>query len=274
MKKARKVRSLTFLQGTALNLLKHSILFILLWLIFRKVLTTGELIAMQFISSAIFGPLQDLGNIILQIPGGGRLHPQLRHAHAKSPSSAGPKIPIEIGPLEMIRFENVVFRHRTASFNAVDGISFNVRGGETIAIRRPFGIGEVHPGEVARRALHARSAGPFFSTTGSSTNIRYNPLRRQIGFVTQETQLYRRQHQGKHAVRQGGRRRRGDPGCLGQGPGDASFSPAPPLGSTRSSVRTASSSPAAKSSAFPSPGRCCAAAVADLRRGHFGARLA
>ncbi|MDD4325357.1 MAG: ABC transporter transmembrane domain-containing protein, partial [Candidatus Bathyarchaeota archaeon] len=62
MTKVKKVRSLTFLQGTALNILKSSILFILLWLIFRNVLTTGELISMQFISTVIFGPLQELGS--------------------------------------------------------------------------------------------------------------------------------------------------------------------------------------------------------------------
>jgi ATP-binding cassette, subfamily B, bacterial len=58
IKKAKKVISQGFAQGVALNLLKNSILFILLWLIFRHVLTTGELIAMQFISTTIFMPLQ------------------------------------------------------------------------------------------------------------------------------------------------------------------------------------------------------------------------
>src|SRR6476620_6102503 len=65
MDKVKRVRTLSFLQGTTLNFLKQSILFILLWLIFRKVLSTGELITMQFISTTISGPLQDLGNIIL-----------------------------------------------------------------------------------------------------------------------------------------------------------------------------------------------------------------
>ncbi|HKO82282.1 MAG TPA: ABC transporter ATP-binding protein, partial [Chitinophagaceae bacterium] len=65
MMKVKKVRTLSFLQSSALTLLKQSILFILLWLIFRHVLSTGELISMQFISTTIFGPLQDLGNIIL-----------------------------------------------------------------------------------------------------------------------------------------------------------------------------------------------------------------
>src|SRR5690606_22419244 len=64
MAKVKRMRVLSFLQGVALSLLRHSILFALLWLIFHDVLTTGELIAMQFISMAIFTPLQELGNII------------------------------------------------------------------------------------------------------------------------------------------------------------------------------------------------------------------
>src|SRR5690606_24157414 len=65
MEKVKRVRLLSFLQGTTLSLLKLGVLFALLWLIFRDVLSTGELIAMQFISVAIFAPLQQLGNIII-----------------------------------------------------------------------------------------------------------------------------------------------------------------------------------------------------------------
>ena len=67
MKKVRRIRLLSFLQGTTLVVLKHAILFALLWLIFRDVLSTGELIAMQFISVAILAPLQELGNIIIAL---------------------------------------------------------------------------------------------------------------------------------------------------------------------------------------------------------------
>ncbi|HUU05866.1 MAG TPA: ABC transporter ATP-binding protein [Patescibacteria group bacterium] len=188
MKKARKVRSLTFLQGIALNLLKHSILFILLWLIFRNVLTTGEMIAMQFISSIIFGPLQDIGNIILQYR---EVDASIHNFDMlmKKPIERRPENPDEIGPLEMIRFENVVFRHRIATFNAVDGISFEVRSGETIAIVGPSGSGKSTLVKLLV-GLYAPVSGSIFFNRAQSTNIRYNPLRRQIGFVTQETQLY------------------------------------------------------------------------------------
>lgn len=65
MSKVKQVRFLSFLQGATLNILRQSVLFILLWLIFRKILSTGELIAMQFISTSIFMPLQELGSIII-----------------------------------------------------------------------------------------------------------------------------------------------------------------------------------------------------------------
>jgi ATP-binding cassette subfamily B protein len=188
IRKAGRVRTLMFLQGTALNLLKQSILFILLWLIFRRVLTTGQLIAMQFISTAIFGPLQDIGNIILQYR---EVDASLNNFDAlmQKPIERRPENPDEVGPLERVRFENVVFRHRTATFNAVDGISFDVRSGETIAIVGPSGSGKSTVVKLLV-GLYRPASGFIYFNDASSTNIRYNPLRRQIGFVTQETQLY------------------------------------------------------------------------------------
>ncbi len=110
MVKVKKVRTLTFLQGTILSLLKQSILFILLWLIFRKILTTGELIAMQLISTSIFGPLQDLGNIILsyrEVEASIISFDQLM----QKPIEKRPENPLEIGELKTIEFNNVIFRH-------------------------------------------------------------------------------------------------------------------------------------------------------------------
>jgi len=188
IKKARKVISLSFAQGVALNLLKNSILFILLWLIFRHVLTTGELIAMQFISTTIFMPLQDIGNIILQYR---EVDASLNNFDTlmKKPIEHRPETPDEIGTLERVRFENVVFRHRTSSFNSIDGISFDVRSGETIAIVGPSGSGKSTLVKLLV-GLYIPGCGSIFFNDAPSTNIRYNPLRRQIGFVTQETQLY------------------------------------------------------------------------------------
>jgi len=188
MQKAKKVSFLSFLQGNMLNLLKQSILFILLWLIFRKVLTTGELIAMQFISTAIFNPLQELGNLIILY----------READASlksfdrlmnKPIEHRPENSIELGDLESLQFENVVFKHKTANYNAIDGISFTIKPGETIAFVGPSGSGKSTLVKLLV-GLYTPVEGNIYFNGINSNQIRYNPLRRQIGFVTQDTQLY------------------------------------------------------------------------------------
>jgi ATP-binding cassette subfamily B protein len=188
MQKVRKVRTLTFLQGTTLNLLRQSILFILLWLIFGNVLTTGELISMQFISTTIFIPLQDLGNIILQyreVEASVQNFDTLMH----KPIERRPENPTEIGELTQMRFQDVVFRHKTAAFNAIDGISFEVRSGQTIAFVGPSGSGKSTLVKLMV-GLYIPVDGTIYFNDVPATEIRYNQLRRQIGFVTQDTQLF------------------------------------------------------------------------------------
>lgn len=188
MSKVRKVRTLSFLQGTVLSILKQSILFILLWLIFRNVLSTGELIAMQFISTSIFGPLQDLGNIILsyrEVEASVASFDQLMH----KPIDRRPENPIELGDLNEIRFSHVVFRHKTATSNAIDEISFDVRTGETIAFVGPSGSGKSTLMKLLV-GLYKPKQGEILFNGISSAKIRYNELRRQMGFVSQDTQLF------------------------------------------------------------------------------------
>ncbi|ANI89152.1 ABC transporter ATP-binding protein [Arachidicoccus ginsenosidimutans] len=188
MIKVKKTRTLTFLQGTSLNVLKQSILFILLWLIFRKVLTTGELIAMQFISTTIFGPLQDLGNIILQY----REVDASIHTFDKlmqKPIETRPDEPMDFGLLVDLQFDSVVFRHKTAKDNSIDHISFEVKTGETIAFVGPSGSGKSTLVKLLVGLYYPKEGHILFNQI-DSTDIRYNQLRRQIGFVTQDTQLF------------------------------------------------------------------------------------
>lgn len=188
MVKVKKVRTLTFLQGTILSLLKQSILFILLWLIFRKILTTGELIAMQLISTSIFGPLQDLGNIILsyrEVEASIISFDQLM----QKPIEKRPENPLEIGELKTIEFNNVIFRHKSAGYNSLDGISFRVRTGETIAFVGPSGAGKSTLVKLLV-GLYKPVEGKILFNESPSDRIRYNELRRQIGFVTQDTYLF------------------------------------------------------------------------------------
>ncbi|MEN6397316.1 MAG: ABC transporter ATP-binding protein [Methanoregula sp.] len=188
MIKVKRIRLLTFLQGATLAILKQSILFILLWLIFRKVLTTGELISMQFIATIIFGPLQDLGSIIISYQ---EVEASVKNFDdlMQKPIELNVDHPVEVGELNDIRFENVVFHHKTAGFNAVDGISFHAKAGETIAFVGPSGAGKSTLVKLLL-GLYSPVSGEIYFNGHPSSQIRYNPLRRQIGFVAQDAQLF------------------------------------------------------------------------------------
>ena len=184
-RRLRPVRLLTFFQGT--TLLKQSILFILLWLIFHQVLTTGELVSMQFITAIIFGPLQDLRTIIVrycEVEASVTNFDQLM----QKPIEVRPEDPIEIDALNDIRFEDVIF-HRTAKYNAIDGISFHVNSGETIAFVGPSGAGKSTLTKLLA-GLYRPDSGEIYFNGQSSSLIRYNPLRRQMGLVSQDPQLF------------------------------------------------------------------------------------
>lgn len=186
--KVKRIRLLTFLQGTTLSILKQSILFILLWLIFRRVLTTGELISMQFISTIIFGPLQDLGRIIISYH---EVEASLNNFDRLMQKQIEQNVenPVEVDELSYIRFDTVVFRHRNARYNAVDGISFEVKSGETIAFVGTSGAGKSTLVKLLL-GLYIPVSGEIWFNGHLSSQIRYNPLRRQIGFVSQDPQLF------------------------------------------------------------------------------------
>ena len=188
MDKVKRIRLLSFLQGTTLSLLKLSILFALLWLIFRDVLSTGELIAMQFISVAIFAPLQELGNIILA----------WREADAsllnfkallQRPIERRPAEPVDIGAVTHVRFSHVSFRHRGALDDAVHDVSFALALGDTVAFVGPSGSGKSTLVKLLV-GLYAPASGAVFYNDIPTDDFRYNMVRRQIGLVAQETHLF------------------------------------------------------------------------------------
>ena len=188
MEKVKRIRLLSFLQGSTLSLLKLAILFALLWLIFRDVLSTGELIAMQFISVAIFAPLQELGNIILAHREAEASLMNFKNLIDK-PIERRPPDPVEIGPLVALRFQDVRFRHKGAQEDALGGVSFDARLGQTIAFVGPSGSGKSTLVKLLV-GLYTPNEGEVFYNGVATTALRYNRVRRQIGFVTQETYLF------------------------------------------------------------------------------------
>ena len=188
IQKIKRIRSLGFLQSSALLILKESILFVLLWLIFHSVLSPGELISMQFISTRIMFPLQDLGNIILAFREAQASLQLFDELMQKKPEYR-PEEPVEIGEIDRLRFDRVSFRYPNGAQDAVVNLSFGARCGETIAFVGPSGSGKSTLVKLLV-GLYAPTQGMIFYDDIPAKDIRMNRLRRQLGFVTQDTQLF------------------------------------------------------------------------------------
>jgi ATP-binding cassette, subfamily B, bacterial len=186
--KVKRIRSISFVQGTFVNTLRQVILFILMWLIFKDKMNAGQLVTMQIFSFFVFGPLQDIGNIVLSY----------REAQASlnnfevlmkkvpEPEATNPK---HLGNIEELSFQQVVFKHKTASHFAIDHISFDVQVGETIAFVGPSGAGKSTLMKLLV-GLYRPLQGRILYNHLDENSIRFDDLRNQIGFVTQDTQLF------------------------------------------------------------------------------------
>lgn len=188
LRKVKSIRALSFIQGTMVNFLRQIITFTLLWLIYRDVLTTGQLIALQFYSFFIFGPLQEIGNIILSYR---EAEASINNFHnlMTKPVEPKPDHPKTVGMIEELEFAGVTFQHQTAQYKALDGISFDVKKGETIAFVGPSGAGKSTLVKLLV-GLYRPQEGIIRYNGIDGKDMDFDELRSQIGFVTQDTQLF------------------------------------------------------------------------------------
>lgn len=188
LRKVKSIRSLSFIQGTFVNFLRQVIMFTLLWLVFNGKLTAGEVMTLTFYSFFIFGPLQEIGNIILSYR---EAEASLNNFHTLMQKSIEPtpKIPTHIGDIHTLTFSKVGFKHQTAQGKAINDISFEVKRGETIAFVGPSGSGKTTLMKLLV-GLYRPQEGQVLYNHINGNDISFNDLRNQIGFVTQDTQLF------------------------------------------------------------------------------------
>lgn len=186
--KVKRIRSISFVQGTLVNTLRQVILFIMMLLIFRDTMDAGQLVTMQIFSFFVFGPLQEIGNILLSYR---EAEASLNNFHKlmTTPPEAAPADPVPLGNIKQLAFKNVSFKHQTANHKAIDDISFEVKLGETIAFVGPSGSGKSTLMKLLV-GLYRPQDGKIEYNGLDETKIYFDDLRKQIGFVTQDTNLF------------------------------------------------------------------------------------
>lgn len=186
--KVKRIRSISFLQGTLVNTLRQVILFLLMWLVFKDSMQPHEMVTMQFFSFFIFGPLQEIGNIILSYREAEASIANYHNLMQKEPEKI-PSDPVHLGDIETLQFQQISFQHLTAKQKAIENISFNVNRGETVAFVGPSGSGKTTLMKLLV-GLYRPQEGKILYNGLDENEINFEDLRKQIGFVTQDTQLF------------------------------------------------------------------------------------
>ncbi|WP_207512299.1 ABC transporter ATP-binding protein [Longitalea luteola] len=186
--KVKRVRSISFVQGTFVNTLRQVILFILMYLIFHEEMNAGQMVTMQFFSFFIFSPLQEISNIIIAYREAEASLNNFHNLMQKKPERQ-PEHPKHLGNIQTLDFQAVSFKHQTAQQKAIDDISFSAKTGETIAFVGPSGSGKSTLMKLLV-GLYRPQEGKILYNGIDETDINFEDLRNQIGFVTQDTQLF------------------------------------------------------------------------------------
>jgi ATP-binding cassette subfamily B protein len=188
LRKVRYVRSLSFIQGTSVNLLRTAIMLIMMYLIFAQHITTGEFFSLFVYSFFIFSPLQEMGYIINTYR---ESEVSLKNFSdiLNTPKEPKPENPVDIGRIENLSFENVCFKHSSSNKHALCNITFDTSMGETIAFVGPSGSGKTTLVKLLV-GLYQPQTGEIKYNGVPGNEIDFDSLRQQIGFVTQDTQLF------------------------------------------------------------------------------------
>ena len=188
LRKVRYLRSLSFIQGTFVNLLRNIIVLLLLYLLVQHRISLGEFFSFFIYSFSIFGPLQELGAII-----GIYRETEISLGNFQqildTPKDVKPAQPKSVAHIDNLAFNHVSFKHLTANNQALSDISFTTKLGETIAFVGPSGSGKTTLVKLLV-GLYPPLSGQILYNGIPGNEIDLDELREQIGFVTQDTQLF------------------------------------------------------------------------------------
>lgn len=188
LRKVKYVRSMSFVQGTTVNLVRSIMVVVLLILIFDKTISPGQYFSFLFYSFFLFGPLQELGNVILAWR-----EAEVSLGNFKSilstPIEPKPINPLKLEKITQLSFRNVSFKHLSGRTNALNQINFTTANGQTIAFVGPSGSGKTTLVKLLV-GLYQPVTGQILYNDTLGTEIDLDLLREKIGFVTQDTQLF------------------------------------------------------------------------------------
>lgn len=188
LQKVRFIRSLSFIQGTTVHFLRTCVVFALYYFLFGGEILVGDLLTMVFFTFFIFGPLQELSQFII-VSNETKVSMENFKQLLAATSEFRPTNPKHIGAISSLHFVNVTFKHKSAATPAVENINFDIRQGETVAFVGPSGSGKTTLVKLLV-GLYPPAKGEVLYNSVNSNQVDLLDLRKQLGFVTQDAQLF------------------------------------------------------------------------------------
>ncbi len=188
LKKVKLIRKLSFIQGTLINALRSIIMLLMLWLIFSQIISLGQFFTLLFYSFFIFNPLSELGNVASQYQEA-RASLETLETILNLPKAAKPTQPKSAHPIKEVSFSKVDFKYPSADVNSVTDITLKIKNGQTVALVGPSGSGKTTLIKLMVGLYQAQSGALTINNIPAS-EVDYDDLRKQMGYVSQDTQLF------------------------------------------------------------------------------------
>jgi ATP-binding cassette subfamily B protein len=128
--KLKIIKTLTFTQGTLINLLRNILQAVMLWMIFTGMISIGEFFTLLFYSFFLFSPLYSLPDVAKNIQSARASSETLEDIFSleKEIHTIAGK---EIDTVESIKFKDVSFSYDDSP--ALENIDRSLKLGETVA---------------------------------------------------------------------------------------------------------------------------------------------
>lgn len=153
-------------------------------------MTSGALIASMMLGSRIMGPLGQLAALLVRVDQMRIAFDSLNKLMALPVEQSADDQPVHVPLIKgAVEFKEVAFRYPGEDTAVLDGVSFAVRPGERVAILGRVGSGKSTIFRLLQR-FYLPTAGYIRIDDLDIRQIDLADLRRQIGYVPQETVLF------------------------------------------------------------------------------------
>lgn len=188
LNKVKMVRRLDFVQGTLLNTLSSGIMFCLFLFILNGNITLGQFWTLWIYTFFVFEPLRMLGTVTTNFQEAKASLEQLDEVFKIKPVPTDPNA-VTLDQIEGISFDEVSFAYKEGEREAVKDINIKINSGETVAFVGPSGSGKSTMIKLLL-GLYSPTKGEVSYNQTNLTKINVDDLKRKIGLVAQDTQLF------------------------------------------------------------------------------------